>query len=147
MFHVAKRLKVIIGDVFVVPIQDGRVGVGQVVGVGEQPQLYYLAVFQDVLPEGASTEQQMSATGSPVRFLGLSMAAKFTAGHWTVVGSAPVPDQVELPAYKVSVGSPPNLGDRGPQRDASTSGDEAGSRAGAVPEGGVADVLRGRAAC
>lgn len=103
----ARRQKLKPGDVFVLPTGDGRVGVGQVVSSGEQPQLYYLAVFEDILPEDASVDRVLAATSTPVLFLGLSMAAKFTAGHWTVVAQAPVVEHVGLPAYKETVGFPP----------------------------------------
>lgn len=103
----AKRSELKLGDVFVLPARDGRMAVGQVVALGEQPKLYYLAVFEDVLQEGAPLEQVLAATRSPVLLLGLTMAAKFTAGHWTVVTNAPVVEHVGLPAYKESVGFPP----------------------------------------
>jgi hypothetical protein len=103
----ARTRRIKLGDVFTVPTNEGRNGVGQVVALGEQPQLYYLAVFDDVVPEDAPVNRLLTAVESPVLFLGLSMAAKFTAGHWTVVGTKPVGSQVRLPAYKVSIGFPP----------------------------------------
>ncbi|WP_375431311.1 hypothetical protein [uncultured Friedmanniella sp.] len=76
----ARRVALKLGDVFVVPTHEGRVGVGQVVGSGEQPQLYYLAVYEEVLPEDSSDEDVVAATQSPVLFLGLSMMAKIHRG-------------------------------------------------------------------
>lgn len=104
----ARRKKLAEGDVFVIPTGDGRIGVGQVVGTGEQAQLYFLAVFEQVLPEDAGLDQVLGALRSPVLFLGLSMDAKVAAGHWTVVAREPVAEQVRLPAYKVSIGFPPS---------------------------------------
>jgi hypothetical protein len=100
-----KRIK--LGDVFILPTDEGRNGIGQVVALGEHPEYYYLAVFDDVVPEDTPVDRLLAGVESPVLFLGLSMAAKFTAGHWTVVGNRPVGSQVRLPAYKVSIGFPP----------------------------------------
>lgn len=94
-----------LGDVFVVPTGDGRAGVGQVVGrYGKDA--YFLAIFETVLPQAEAAGRATEALSGPVRLLALSLDAKVHAGHWPVVGRAPVSQSVPLPAYKEAVGGP-----------------------------------------
>ncbi|WP_375429866.1 Imm26 family immunity protein [uncultured Friedmanniella sp.] len=103
----AREPRIKVGDVFILPTNDGRNVVGQVVALGEQPQLYYLAVFDEVISHDTPVERFLEATSSPVLFFGLSMNAKFKAGHWTMIGNKPVASNIKLPAYKETVGFPP----------------------------------------
>lgn len=100
-----KRPKV--GDAFSIPLGDGRVGCGQVVGMYGK-DAYYFAVYDHV----AINEDSLSIDDglrSRVLFLALSLDAKLAAGHWTVIGQRPIPAAVRLPAYKEAVGSPENM--------------------------------------
>nr|WP_255355568.1 Imm26 family immunity protein [Agromyces sp. Soil535] len=97
-----------LGDVFVVPLDDGKFGVGQVVGTYGK-ESYFFAIFDVVIPLEHANRQAVEAVDRPVLFLALSMDAKLYAGHWRVVGQEPVPPEVPLPAYKEAVGSPPNF--------------------------------------
>lgn len=99
----AARLK--LGDVFTIPTGDGRVGIGQVVGVSGP--LFYFAVFDSVLEEDEAPVRLQLALQSPLLLLGLSMPAKVKVGDWKVIGKAPVDDRIRLPAYKEAVGFPP----------------------------------------
>ncbi|MDR5699479.1 Imm26 family immunity protein [Agromyces aerolatus] len=99
--------KASIGDVFVVPVGDGRAGVGQV--VARYGGAYYFAIFEVVLPLEDARQNAREALERPVLFLALSMDAKLYAGHWTVVDHATVAEGLPLPAYKVSVGTPDNV--------------------------------------
>jgi hypothetical protein len=94
-----------VGDVFVVPVGDGRSGVGQIVGRYGR-DAYYFAVFDRLVAEDDGVESALSAVSSPLRFLALSLDAKLHVGHWSVVGRAPIPDPLPFPAYKEAVGSP-----------------------------------------
>lgn len=94
-----------LGDVFVVPVGDGRAGVGQIVGVYGK-DAYYFAIFDTVLPIDEAEGRASEAVGTPLLFLALSMDAKLHAGHWTVVARAPVATDVPLQAYKEMVGVP-----------------------------------------
>jgi hypothetical protein len=100
---VSRRLKT--GDVFVVPLGDGRAGVGQVVG-SYGKDAYFFAIFDAAFPADEVERRANEVVREPVLFVALSMDAKIHAGHWTVVGSSPVPEHVPLPAYKEAVGSP-----------------------------------------
>lgn len=94
-----------VGDVFVVPVDDGRAAVGQIVG-GFGRNAYYFAIFDSVMPIDIATSRAAETATAPVLFLALSMDAKLHAGHWLIVGQAPVSAHIPLPAFKESVGSP-----------------------------------------
>jgi hypothetical protein len=90
------------GDVFTVPIGDGRAGVGQVVAKYLR-NAFLFAIFDYLVP---SEEASLSATNglrAPVLLLALSFDGKVHAGHWKVVGSAPIRSDIPLPAYKEAV--------------------------------------------
>lgn len=98
-----------IGHVFIVPTGDGRAGVGQVVATYGQDAahyFYYFAIFDFVVPLEEATDRALDALRAPVLFLALSTDAKLYAGHWTIVGAAPVDTSILLPAYKEAVGTP-----------------------------------------
>lgn len=97
-----------VGDVFIVPTGDDRAGVGQVVATYGK-DAYFFAIFDRVLPFSEASDQAVGALSAPVLFLALSMDAKLRAGHWIVVGRAPVAPSVPLPAYKEAVGSAGNV--------------------------------------
>jgi hypothetical protein len=99
-------MRLVIGDVFTVPIDDQRSGIGQVVGTYGK-DAYFLAIF-DVVATASDERLLDGVVKSRVLFLALSMDAKLAAGHWTVVGRQPVPSKMPLPAFKESVGSPGN---------------------------------------
>jgi len=92
------RFKLNVGDVFSVPIDDSRVGVGQVVATYGRSAEYF-AIFDAVAPDPASIDIDR-AIEARVMFLALSNDAKLHAGHWTVVGNRPVAEDMPLPAWR-----------------------------------------------
>ncbi|QIG39396.1 hypothetical protein G5T42_07790 [Microbacterium sp. 4R-513] len=99
------RRKTEVGDVFIVPVGDGRAGVGQVVANYRSSALYF-AILEDLVPVDATEAQAVKATGSPVVLLALSLDAKLHVGDWVTVGNAPVAAGMPLPAYKELVAVP-----------------------------------------
>jgi len=92
------RFKLEVGDVFSVPIDDSRVGVGQVVAAyGKSAE--YFAIFDAVAPDPASIDIDQ-ALRARVIFLALSNDAKLYARHWIVVGNRPVAEDMPLPAWR-----------------------------------------------
>ncbi len=91
-----------LGDVFVVPIDDDRAGVGQVVGT-YLDNCYYFAIFGDTVPSSPAATAVADALQSDILLLALSQDAKLHAGHWTVVGEAVVDPRISLPDYKIAV--------------------------------------------
>jgi len=100
------RPRLAVGDVFVIPLGDGRAGVGQIVGAYGK-DAFYFAVFDGVLPLAEVKGRAIEFLGRRVRFLALSLDAKLYVGHWTIVGHVPVAASFPLPAYKEAVGAPP----------------------------------------
>jgi hypothetical protein len=96
------RIKLMVGDVFAVPIDENRVGVGQIVGKYGN-SAYYFAIFDVVAPDGRSIDLDKSVLGR-ILFLALSLDAKLFVGDWTVLGRRPVRAGMPLPAFKESVG-------------------------------------------
>ena len=101
------RLKLKTGDVFAVPIDEARVGVGQIVATYGK-DAYYFAIFDVTPPDSASIDLEQ-APQQRVVFLALSLDAKLAAGHWSVLGHRPVRDGMPLPAFKEAVGSPDRI--------------------------------------
>lgn len=101
------RLQLRLGDVFSIPIDENRVGIGQVVArYGESS--YYFAVFDWAGP--ADDEGRVDvALSSRLLFLALSFDAKLYVGHWKVLTNRPVADSIPLPAYKVAMGRPTDM--------------------------------------
>lgn len=106
-----RRLKLQVGDVFSVPIDDSRVGYGQIVETwGQSGGQFYFAVFDGVYPRDQEPDIE-AVLSSPVLLLALSMDALLVHGHWQVCGNARVNrDRIPWPAYKEGV-SPPGTFD------------------------------------
>jgi hypothetical protein len=101
------RLRLKTGYAFTVPIDESRVGVGQVVATYGK-DAYYFAIFDAVAPDAASVDLERALLGRVI-FLALSMDAKLAAGHWHIVGNRPVREGMPLPAFKESVGGPERI--------------------------------------
>ena len=97
------RRSLAVGDVFTIPINSSRVGLGQVAATYLK-DAYYFAVFDvEASPDEIDIDD---AIARPVILLALSFDAKVAAGDWTVVGRRPVRDDIPLPAVKEMVGGP-----------------------------------------
>ncbi len=97
-----------VGEVFVIPVGDGRGGIGQVVatyGVAG----YYFAVFDAVVPLDVAHREGVQAITAPILLLALSMDAKLYVGDWERIGVRPVSAEIPFPAYKEAVGTPDNI--------------------------------------
>lgn len=95
------KFKANVGDVFAVPIDDSRVGVGQVVAV-QGKSAEYFAIF-DITARDPESIDIDRALESRVMFLALSNDAKLAAGHWTIVGNRPVASTIPLPAWRIRI--------------------------------------------
>lgn len=117
------RLRV--GDVFSVPLDDRSFGVGQVVATFGK-NAYFLALFAPAFAREERLDLEQ-ALGSPVALLALSLDAKIAAGDWVVLGNEPVAHDLPLPAYKEMVGGPERVDvvDFSGERRRRAQGDEA----------------------
>lgn len=86
------------GDVFKIPLGDGRAAVGQV--VSSYLSAYYIVIFDSVVPEEEVPSLVSEVLGSGPLFAGLSRDALFRPGRWQVVDNRPVESRKYLPAYK-----------------------------------------------
>lgn len=90
------------GDVFQLPIDENRVGYGQV--VGSRPSTLLVAIFKELHPCSTAPHLTQIASGE-VAFLAETFDAKVWNGDWPIVGNA-APDHVRIPfpTYKVTIG-------------------------------------------
>jgi hypothetical protein len=99
-----KRLKLAVGDVFRMPVDEQHVGYGQIVHRwGDSGGHYYFAIFAGVDP--ADSEPDLDdIVKRPVTLLALSLDALLWHGVWQVVGRRDVvPAAISWPAYKEGV--------------------------------------------
>ncbi len=89
-----------VGDVFLIPIDESRSGIGQVAG-DWQGELY-VVVFDKVVSPAAGTGE---AVGAGLLFAALTLDAKFFHGDWTIIGNAPEAlASIPQPIFKVDQG-------------------------------------------
>lgn len=95
------RLSASTGDVFLVPTDEGRYGVGQVAAEYRR-QLLYLVVFEEVVTDPEDVDGIIEIVGrGEVAFLSLSFDSMIYAGMWPLVANVQVSGNVKLPAYRV----------------------------------------------
>ena len=87
------------GDVFKIPLGDGRAAVGRIVA----PYLstYYVVIYDFVASEEEIPSLVTQALESEPLFAGLTFDALFRPGRWQVLENRPVDGWQFLPAYKV----------------------------------------------
>ncbi|MCQ1957544.1 immunity 26/phosphotriesterase HocA family protein [Arthrobacter sp. zg-Y826] len=88
------------GDVFKIPLGDGRAAVGQVVSK-YLSGTYYVLIFDFVAAEEEVSSLVSEALESEPLFAGLTFDALFRPGRWQVLENRPVDGRKFLPAYKV----------------------------------------------
>ncbi len=97
------KVEVNVGDVFQIPIDDARVGYGQVVLKPEKPILF-ICVFAMTTPPGASPDID-EIVHSDILLAGSTFDALFRNGQWKIVGNvASNLPLIALPVYKSGIG-------------------------------------------
>lgn len=106
-----RRPKLRAGDVFRVPIDDDRLGFGQIAASwGESGGHYYFAIFDGVYLRDETPELD-AIVSAPLLLLALSMDALLFHEHWQLVGHRDFDETaIPWPAYKEGV-SPPGTFD------------------------------------
>lgn len=96
-----KNKKLSVGDVFTIPIDDDRVGVGQLVDAYEDSDgHFYMAIFDELHPAGDAPDAS-EVTDGKLAFLALASDGLLHDGSWEVVGRCEVDrDALPWPAYK-----------------------------------------------
>jgi|1186.fasta_scaffold26368_2 hypothetical protein len=99
-----KRARWRVGDVFTVPIDDERIGYGQIVATWGDSGSHFYFLFFDAVYSSNEEPDLDEVVGRPVASLGLSMDALLRHKRWRVVGRRDVPSgSLRWPAYKESV--------------------------------------------
>lgn len=89
-----------VGDVFLIPIDETRCGIGQVAG-DWQGELY-VVVFNQLVSRTADVSE---ISEGRLLFAALTLDAKFFHGDWTIVGAAPENlAAIPQPVFKVNQG-------------------------------------------
>jgi hypothetical protein len=91
--------KVRVGDVFLIPIDDTRCGVGQI--AGDWKGELYIVVYNGTWATVAVDIEK--ATSAEIIFAALSLDAKIYHGDWRIVGNIKTNlDQIPQPVFKVN---------------------------------------------
>ena len=86
-----------------IPIDDGRVGFGQI--AAQRFSTYLVVIFKTAYARGVAPNPQDIVLDEPA-FIAETLDAKIWNGDWPIVGNIePDPSRVPLPAYKVTIGS------------------------------------------
>lgn len=89
-----------IGDVFLVPIDDSRFGIGQI--TGDWKGELYVVIYDATVADDIDAEAVLS--GVPL-FAALTLDAKIYNGDWRIIGSVKDNlDRIPQPAFKVNQG-------------------------------------------
>lgn len=100
----AKKIKAKIGDVFQIPIDDARVGYGQVVLFPEKSSLF-ICVFAATTPPGVEPDLN-GIVQSDILLAGSTYDGKLWHGHWPIVGNVTTNlPSIALPVYKSGMGA------------------------------------------
>lgn len=98
----ARRKRLRVGDVFTVPLDEERVGYGQIVyssGHGN----YYFAIFEEAHLRDEEPDLEEVVAGR-LALLALSLDALLYHDHWQLVGHREVDaDRLPWPAYKEAI--------------------------------------------
>ena len=98
----ARRRRLRVGDVFTIPLDDKRVGYGQIVHDYGQGH-YYFAIFEEAFERDDEPDLRTVLEGR-LALLPLSLDALLYHHHWHVVGHQDVhPERLPWPAYKEGV--------------------------------------------
>jgi len=102
-----KGYKVHIGDVFQIPIDDARVGYGQV--IAQHLSSYLVAIFKAARSADQAANVP-SIVSDDIAFFTETLDAKLWNRDWPVVGNAPPAwSSIQLPNYKVAFGGTDNM--------------------------------------
>jgi len=94
-----------LGDIFEIPIDDTRVGYGQVVAVRVATHAFCMVVFERIFEMEPPPSLEV-VVGSDILLVANTFDSRIKNGSWTVVGRRePDLSRVPFPAYKLSVGA------------------------------------------
>lgn len=94
-----KRVKLRQGDLFELPVTDGRLGYGLVIIPGG---VLYAAFFRGL---HSSRPDMASLLAEEIALVGMTMDSMFYHGRWSVIAhDQPIPAAIPFPNWKVKIG-------------------------------------------
>ena len=95
-------VKAKVGDIFQIPVDESRVGYGQIVA-DIRPNPLLLAVYEPLFPRRQAAPLQ-EIVRAPILFLANSLDSKIWHEQWPVVGRIPPSlDRIPFPAFKTTM--------------------------------------------
>lgn len=89
-----KKIKVSLGDLFAIPVNNELMTIGQVVHKGSTSDVYI--IFDCVYKQGESIND---VTNSSILFIVNTVDTKLEDSEWKVVGNKKIPEALILPTY------------------------------------------------
>lgn len=89
-----------VGDVFLIPVDEDRQAVGQIVARYRLTELYCLVVFDDIVRSGEAPPSMEPRSDRAIIFVASTFDAMLEDGWWRTLGNS-APCAVQLPAYKI----------------------------------------------
>ncbi len=100
--------KAIVGDVFVLPLDEGRYGIGQL--AGDWKGELYIVIYDKIVSANAVP---LDVNDAPIAFAALTLDAKLHRGDWHIVGNHRENlKTIPQPWFKVSVEGRPYVESR-----------------------------------
>ncbi|MFO0777623.1 MAG: Imm26 family immunity protein [Nitrospira sp.] len=97
-----KRLKLKVGDIIEIPINDNLVGYGQIVCAGK---VLYVVIFEEAYPKAKRIDIQKVVAGK-ILLVGHTLDGRLYHGMWKVIGNVPIDTtRIPFPCYKLELGS------------------------------------------
>jgi len=101
-----RSVRISAGDIFEIPVPDGRSGYGQVIISGAP---FYVVIFRELY--AASPDLNDLLTGE-ILLVGWTLDSLIYHGKWKIVGNqSPISARVPFPSYKVRIAGLPHVHD------------------------------------
>lgn len=101
-----RSIRAAAGDIFEIPLPDGRSGYGQIIIDGDE---LYVAVFRDLYSALPDLDELVE---NDILLVGWTADALIYHGRWKIVGNRPpIVARVPFPSYKVSLSGKPYVHD------------------------------------
>lgn len=98
-----------VGDVFTIPLGDGRFGLGQAVDVGPHDSVYMVVFDAVVADETEIGDLAEFVATADFRLAAWAGSELVEIGRWKVLGRVPAREDFPRPAFKVAIGGPGNI--------------------------------------
>jgi len=97
------------GDVFTIPLGDGRFGLGQAITASPQDSVYMVVFDAIVADETEIGDLAELVATAELRLAAWAGSELVEIGRWKVLGRVPARADFPRPAFKVAIGGPGNI--------------------------------------